>query len=1045
MIERCRTECFSEQKLDKRILSEVIALAEQAARGGMKAVPGKEWGLHYPGGMEKVSTTLQGLLDGTYQPEQVAESLKPDALIFKAQDIETDGAEVVSAKINEITLYHQFLDYVRYAEFVASMKGKNIPLAELQVAYDGMVRARVQKRVYDSYGKSGQFRMRQAFANELEKIESSFAITSQVNRVLAALKQNWLEGSIGIGDPSSRAVLEKLLQENEFELYSLIKDDYAQYVQTGDEAAYARLIRAIGSQFPKITPPPVEQRQQPSESGQELAEELKKLDYQPGMPGSSDDPAIPKEDSDEYHTPPPGQPGSSQERGGSSQVIFEIQPPMGGYYVQGRKSYYDGDRKVWSKKKQLQPYSSSISGEQRQVISGQLGTALVALPLPKTFAVDAQSLKVAAGTIAIFRDQNGCFYLQADRPTKFSIDFLKEPLLFPERVVAEDRAAMFEGPLSAATDVFLNSLAGDAISRARHIRSFIHAHHYYPGGGDLQMAQSLQHKLRNESTGTTYIKNLDASEYLECYSANTLFCALLRKSGVPARLVVGDRVSGSKKGKSYITDQTGHAWSEVWDGNQWVRFDATPLAKPEDKNQNQNKDKDEDAESAADAQDGAADESQSQQSQQSDQQANSTSQQSQQQDQQSEQRSAQDSELKDGEKQLDQAKQQMQQMGDKQNELRNKISDAESFNDIEELKKEIEKSELLDEMTESLQDSVEAKLEELKDEVADKLQEMVDDGFMEQETMERLLEQMDDATTDALEKIVKDIETEAKQFEMYEEIREAVQPYVDEWWEYFADRLPKEQEVDLDDDSLTRSGAFNRRSVQRYRNLMLGRVKNPRKFDESVKPRFLASIVVDTSGSMSGEKLRQAMLLLVFYNELFSRISQEFGYIRYANYAFADSVVEVKTFDQDYNSPGRYLHSDGTTSTIKVRLMKAIVAQGGTNMLDGVKKSGQDLNAEAEGFPDFVSAMYFVGDGDDTCGNSEKVKKYLQNVDAEHGGFGHHLLSAIMLGPESLRETLANIFGTEATAVAGNFEQLIEQCMLKFEDDILGYLDSMQR
>lgn len=1036
MSERNEREKTIRSDKNSHLIKEVVSLAEQAARDGMKAVPGKKWGLHYPKNQLSVQDTLQGLLDGKLQPDKVAPNLKPDAIVFDIKDIETQGVEAVSARISEISLYYQHMDYQQYAEFVASMHGKNIPLHELQTTYDGMVRARVQKRLYDSFGSGGQRRMKEAFGEELEHIESNFGQLSSVDRVLAALKQNWLANGMGFSDPNNRNILEKLLNEQEHLLYDQIKESFINYAQTGDENAYQQIVKTIASQFPKIIPPPIESRQQPSQAGQELAEELKQLDHQPGPPGSQDDPAIPPEDSDEYHTQPPNDSGaSSQEKGGSSRVYFEIKPPLGGYYVQGRKSYYDVDRKVWSKQKKLTPYSTSLSAvsANRHQISGYISSSITALPLPKTFAIDSSTIQSSNGsTISVFRDQNGCFYLKADKPTHFSVDFLKEPNQFPEGIISEDVSPMYRGSLSTATENFIQSVSGDAVQKARHIRAYIHSHHFYPGGGDLTMAQGLQYKLRKESTGDTYIQNLDTSEYLECYSANTLFCAMLRKVGVPARLVVGDRVQGGKNGKSAITDQTGHAWSEIWDGKQWVRFDATPAAKPEDKKQNQNKD--EQNQSAEEAQDGAADEASPPQSDQNNQEQQS----------QNSSQNVSDQELQDGQKQLENAQNQLDEMRQKQSELKDKISEADSFDDIKKLREEIEKQDLLEEMEQSLDDSLEAKLEELKDEVKDKLQQMVDDGFLEQEMMDRLLEEMEEATESSLKEIEEEIERESKLYDAYEALREAVQPYVDEWWEYFADRLPKEQQIDLDDDSLTRSGALNRRSVQRFRNLMFGRVKNPRKFDDSVKPRFLATVMIDTSGSMSGEKLRQAMLLLVFYNELFSRISSEYGYIRYANYTFSDSVREIKTFDQDYNSPNRYKHADGSSSTIKVRLMKAITASGGTNMLDGVRKAGADLNKQVAEYPDFLSALYFIGDGGDTCGNAQRIKDYLHNTDSEKGGFGKHLLSAIMLGGEDLKTQLAAIFGNEATSVATNFDQLIEKSMLKLEEDIIGYLSKFQ-
>ena len=58
----------------------------------------------------------------------------------------------------------------------------------------------------------------------------------------------------------------------------------------------------------------------------------------------------------------------------------------------------------------------------------------------------------------------------------------------------------------------------------------------------------------------------------------------MRQAGVSARLVLGDKVEGVNEGKSVIDKNTGHAWAELWDGEAWRRFDATPSAKPEDMN-----------------------------------------------------------------------------------------------------------------------------------------------------------------------------------------------------------------------------------------------------------------------------------------------------------------------------------------------------------------------------------------------------------------------------------------------------------------------------
>jgi hypothetical protein len=204
--------------------------------------------------------------------------------------------------------------------------------------------------------------------------------------------------------------------------------------------------------------------------------------------------------------------------------------------------------------------------------------------------------------------------------------------------------------------------------------------------------------------------------------------------------------------------------------------------------------------------------------------------------------------------------------------------------------------------------------------------------------------------------------------------------------------------------------------------------------------------MVDVSGSMGQSagapetKIQSARKLLVFYSELFSRISKEFGYIRFSIHVFADNMAEIKTFDQDYDSPQRYEYEDGKQSTVKVRLMEYLNASGGTNMLGPIKKIASELSAEVAKYPDHASAFYFVGDGGDTQGNAGNIKTFMTNNDEERG-FGRHMQSAILMGNEGQRRELAAIFGDENTSVAPDLDELIQISMQKFEQDIGEYLE----
>ena len=1029
-----------------KLTREMLFLAEQAAEGKLKILPGKGWSLHYPAEPDVRAEKLQGLLDGKYTAQEVARDIKPDALLYDAEDIQKEGLENVSARVRDLSAFIAHYDYPRFAKFVESMRGRQIPVSELEGLYTEVTQARVQKKVMDAYGYTGKKQIENALRNEASGVIEGIKNLPRSQKVLKALKTNWLSEELGLVAPEERDRVVSELSGDERKVFENLQSSYREYIQRGDENAYKELTKIIQEDFPKI------QKQtesgQPSESMQELQKELEEFMEQTVPPGSPEDPAIPPEDKDEYHTPPPS-PGESKEKM-QDRPIFEINPALGGYYASGRKSYFDVDAKTWSKKKQLFPYSVSVTGKDRCTISGTLDSGVKSLPLPNGYALDTSSLKAKGANIEVRRDQNGCFYLEVGGTGSFSVDFLQEQNPFAGKMIPEDNAPLYRGSLSQKTETTISKLIGSPLQKAEQARQHILANHFYPGGGDLQMAQALQYKLRSESTGDNYLQNIDQSEYLECYSANTKFIAMMRKAGVPARLVVGHKVEGVKDGKSAITQSTGHAWAEIWDGATWRRFDATPNPKPEDQKESDKGDqKDSQKGSAEEAQDGGIDKpqekgdkdgqqqgGQKQGQKPGEQQGGQSSESGNPLDQMSD---ASDNEMQQSESQLEQAKEQMDKMMEQKQQFDEKAQNAEKFKELSDLQKEVEQSELFDDLKKELEEKLEAKEDQMKDKIKEELDQMVEDGFMDEKKRDEILQELEQKKLEELDRVQKEVEQENRLFNEYEDIREEVRPLVDKWFRYFAERLPRHEEVGFDEDAVTRQGAFNRRAVMKSRNLLFGTVKNPREIRPSVKPRFMASILVDVSGSMAGEKLQSARKLLVFYSELFSRISLEFGYIRFSIDTFSDSVTEIKGFTQDYNSPQRYDFGDGTTSTVKVRLMQRLATQGGTNMLDGIKKAASELNKQAEEYPDYASAFYFVGDGGDTHGNAANITRFLQVNEAERG-FGEHMYSAILLGNESQRRELAKIFGDEHTNVAPDFDELIEKSMEKFDEDLEEYL-----
>lgn len=1021
-----------------------MALAEQAGNSGCKVLPGKLWGLHYPENGTKRARAIQALLEGTMEAKAAIHDLRPDALIYDAEDIEKAGLPAVSARIRAMTASVEHTDYAQFAEFVSRMQGKEVDAATVEQLYEGIASSRLRQSLFESYGHTGQQQLKTALQADAKRIEAALPTITGMQRITEALKLGWLQSEHFTGPDAVAAIGQ--LRPAEAAVVDALAGQYREYVKNGDDAAYEALVSAIEAQLPAIE----RVEEQPSQSMEQLQEELEQFKDQATPPGDPSDPAIPPDDEDEYHTPPPGMPNEGDEGGAEQQrqVHFEISPSgtskaaLVGYYRRGSKSYYDAPAKTWSKKKQVVPYDTNIAGDERQTIRGTIDAGLKALPIPLGYALDAQSLNVEAGDVPeFFRDQTGCFYVKSTGgPSRFSIDFLQESHRFPSPPIAEDSQPLHHGALSTAAEQMLTSLSGSDIDRAQQICSFVRKSHFYPGGGDLQAAGALQWKLRQQNSGDTYLPALDASEYLECYSSNTLFVHLCRRAGIPARLVTGDKIDSAKNGKACIDSNTGHAWAEVWDGVHWRRMDGTPPAKPEDKKKKKKDDQQQQDQStpSTEADDGGIDgepdnDITDEMQDRVDQQMQSVQQNSQQQ--------PSDSDVQEAEQHLEDAREKIEKMKERLNEFREQAKRDKTFEDLEKTRQEAQKEGLLPEDQEALDKHIEAKKNQMKNDMKEHLDNMQKDGFLDESKREQLEQQMSSDDARELDALWNDIESQGSLHAEFESIREDVAPLVDQWYRYFHDRLPRKEDPEVDTDSRSRRGAFDRRAIKNPRNLLFGTVRNPRILRSSHEPRFLASFWMDVSGSMQ-DKLDSARKLLVFYCELFSRISEEFGYIRFSAQTFSDSVTPIKTFDHDYHSAERYSYADGA-STVKARLMTHLHTTGGTNMLDAVQEAARQIHAELRKYPDYAAAFYLVGDGDDTCGNSKKVRELL-NADESAMGLGNVMRSAVLLGEERHRQQLAGMFGDENTTVAGSFEELVEQSMLRFDEQIERYLERLQ-
>src|SRR3989338_399806 len=234
-----------EKAKPSKLTREMLFLAEQAAEGRLKVLPGKEWSLHHPADQATRAEKLQGLLDGRYTAEEVSHDIKPDALFYNAEDIEKEGLEKVSGRIRDLSAFITHYDYPRFAEFVESMRGNDIPLADLDNLYSDVTQARVQKKVMDSYGHTGRKQMEDALRTEATNTIKNIGGLPRSEKVLKALKVNWLSEDMGLVSMEERDRVISELSGDERKLFESLQSSYREYIQKGDEGGYKKLTETI--------------------------------------------------------------------------------------------------------------------------------------------------------------------------------------------------------------------------------------------------------------------------------------------------------------------------------------------------------------------------------------------------------------------------------------------------------------------------------------------------------------------------------------------------------------------------------------------------------------------------------------------------------------------------------------------------------------------------------------------------------------------------------------------------------------------------------
>ncbi len=591
-------------------------------------------------------------------------------------------------------------------------------------------------------------------------------------------------------------------------------------------------------------------------------------------------------------------------------------------YSTGKLSYFVPSTNLWSKKRHLQPLNHSLEeGKRKYTYAWFIVPWVNAMPLPTWALPDTSSLIVKGKSFPTFSiDQNGCVYLSSTEKMWISFDFSLKEIENTKRPIPEDDETMIFSSLSKETRLLLDKLKleGITMKSAKEIERYIKLRKKY--------STKVQWTLRNKSNHKNYVKNLDASEVLECYSANTLFVALCRYLWFSARLVTGFAVdSKSKKGEWLLSSNNGHARSEVWDETlwKWVEFDATPIKKEDWEDSNQNRWNDEenhenqeqwDENSNSDSKSNWDSFDSSKDSESSD--SNS----SENQKQESQKSNKSPSELLD--EMLDLAKKEdFEKNKEKLEETKKKIEEAKSKEEIRDI---LDNADLWDFSQEDADEEWNKKIwEEEKKELEnidneDELNKALENTLLDEEykkKLEEYIKELRKKIQEQKKKMKKDMERlwftqeELRYYKEYKELEREVEPEVKRQIRELEKILPANYQYKDDETQRYRSGYAldNTKLVDYHVTWNTNVFIREDEVRESNEINMFETILIDTSWSMwyfwsQHSILRESIKAAITRAKVLEHFKVDFSIV-----LFWDTIREVMSFWEKFSSKGRCL------------------------------------------------------------------------------------------------------------------------------------------
>jgi len=245
---------------------------------------------------------------------------------------------------------------------------------------------------------------------------------------------------------------------------------------------------------------------------------------------------------------------------------------------------------------------------------------------------------------------------------------------------------------------------------------------------------------------------------------------------------------------------------------------------------------------------------------------------------------------------------------------------------------------------------------------------------------------------------------ETEDYQKFKELENAMRSQVENFIKILDKYLPKKEEYKY-------AGEFHTGKKIDFKKLTkkvpVGKSDffQRREIKESTEAKLYVTLVIDNSGSMSGQKMAESLKTAIF----FARVLKRFE-IPFAIKFFGDHVERAKEFDEDYDDPRK---------RIKPKIVTLSDASGQhTDISEPLLMTETEMAQAKREFSGSSGAIFVISDGGANRGRvGDELKNYIEQLQKTY------MINAFGLGAGAANE-LKGYFGEQNTVAVDDFQEL---------------------